>query len=219
MVIAAPIIMAYLLGSIPFGFLVSRVFGVGDIRRHGSGNIGATNVWRVVGRRAAAWTYVGDIGKGAAAVLLARYWSGAFDVTPDIIDPLLVATALAAVTGHMFPVYLRFRGGKGVSTALGGVMVLLPLESLAGLLVFVLVVAFSRYISLGSMAGAVSLGVVVVTEKYLLQRDIAVIYVGLAAVLAVLIVLTHRHNIGRLLSGTENKFSLSSGSGKDQSDV
>jgi len=214
-----PIIIAYLLGGIPFGFIVSRIFGVKDIRSQGSGNIGATNVYRVAGFRAAIWVYLGDVGKGVVAVVVARYFAGHFDLALFSRDALLVVGALAVVLGHVFPVYLGFRGGKGVNTALGAMIILLPLETLAGFVIFIVVVVASRFVSLGSMAGAVSLFVFVVVERYLMAYEIAAIYVYLTFTVALLIVITHRRNIGSLISGTENRFSFSSKSSKEGSHV
>ncbi|PWB72609.1 acyl-phosphate glycerol 3-phosphate acyltransferase [candidate division GN15 bacterium] len=204
----AVFLLAYLLGAIPFGLLVARWFGISDIRSHGSGNIGATNVWRVAGPRAAIWVYILDIGKGVAAVLIAR----AVSQTWLPRDTFLVLTALAAVLGHVFPVYMRFKGGKGVNTGLGVIATLLPLEALICFLIFVIVVALSRYISLGSIVGSISLASLVGIERQLLGRQIAVIYLYLTIALAVLVILTHWKNIGRILQGTESRFSFSGGS-------
>lgn len=219
MVTVAPILIAYLLGAIPFGLIVSRLFGIKDIRSQGSGNIGATNVWRVAGFRAAVWVYVGDVGKGVMAVLLAMFFADSFDIIFFSRDTFLVACALAAVLGHIFPVYLGFKGGKGVNTALGVMITLLPLESIAGFIIFMVVLMASRFVSLGSIAGVVGLFVIVAAEKYLLAREMAAIYVYLAFTVVLLIIVTHRRNISRLLAGTENQFSFSSKSNKEKSHV
>lgn len=216
---ALPIIIAYLLGAIPFGLIVSRLFGVRDLRSRGSGNIGATNVWRVAGFKTAVWVYFGDIGKGVGAVMLGRYFAGHFDIRVLSYDTFLVACALATVLGHIYPVYLGFKGGKGVNTALGTMITLLPLETAAGIIIFIIVVAASRFISLGSMTGAVGFCVIVVVERFLMSREMAAIYVYLAFIVAVLIVITHRENIRRLIAGTEGKFSFSLRSNKDGSGV
>jgi len=214
MLVLVPIFIAYLIGGIPFGLLIPRLVGVADIRRQGSGNIGATNVWRVLGFKAAIWVYLGDIAKGFVAVMIARYFLTQYPSDGLTGDTLLVLCALAAVIGHVFPVYLRFRGGKGVNTALGGVIALLPLEAVISFIVFAVVVAISRYVSLGSMLGALALLVTIVIEKYVMDKPLAVIYVIMAAVVVVLIILTHRQNIVRLLTGTENKFTRSVKSNK-----
>lgn len=210
----AIIIAAYLLGAIPFGLLIAQTFGVRDVRKHGSGNIGATNVWRVAGARAAIWVYLLDIGKGVVAVLLAS------SVNQTIIprDTFLVLAALAAVIGHVFPVYLKFKGGKGVNTALGVLLALLPLEALAGLIVFIVMVAISRFISLGSITAAVSLAAIVLIERVAFGRPVEIIYVLLTMVIAVLVVITHRKNIKRMIEGTEPRFSLASGSSGKRAD-
>ena len=204
----AVLILAYLLGAIPFGLLVARWFGVSDIRTRGSGNIGATNVWRVVGAKAAIWVYICDIGKGVLAVLIAR--SVSQDWLPR--DTFLVLAALAAVLGHVFPVYMRFKGGKGVNTSLGVIATLLPLEALICFVIFVIVVALSRYISLGSIVGTISLASLVGVERELMGKQIAVIYFYLAVAMALLVVTTHWKNIGRILHGAENRFSFSTNS-------
>lgn len=211
----AVFVLAYLLGAIPFGLLVARWFGVSDIRSHGSGNIGATNVWRIAGPRAALWVYALDIGKGVMAVLIARAVSQ--DWLPR--DTFLVLTALAAVIGHVFPVYMRFKGGKGVNTGLGVIATLLPLEALVCFVVFIVVVMLSRYVSLGSIIGSISLASLVGVERQLMGKQIAAIYLYLVVVLALLVISTHWRNIGRILKGTENRFSFSAdtGGGKESS--
>ncbi len=208
--IFATILAAYLIGAIPFALVVCGIFGVGDIRKQGSGNIGATNVWRVAGFKVAVWVFIGDIGKGVVAVLLARYVASAYDVSLMSVDLFVVCCALAAILGHMFPVYLRFKGGKGVNTALGAVVTMLPLEALISLGIFLLVVLAFRYVSLGSITGALTLLVVILIEKFVMHIQVAPVYIYLAAALAVLILVAHRQNIARLAAGTENRFSFSS---------
>jgi len=201
---------AYLLGAIPFGLLIARRYGVSDIRALGSGNIGATNVWRIVGAKAAIWVYILDIGKGVVAVLVAR----AVVQTMIPRDLFLVLAALAAVLGHVFPVYLGFRGGKGVNTALGVILTLLPVEAVVGLAVFIIVVAISRWISLGSILASACLACVVLAERELLGKPISIIFVVFTVLLALMVLFTHRKNITRILNGTENRFSFSSGSSR-----
>ncbi|HUV30098.1 MAG TPA: glycerol-3-phosphate 1-O-acyltransferase PlsY [Acidobacteriota bacterium] len=204
-----PVLAAYLLGAVPFGLIVARVFGVSDLRSRGSGNIGATNVWRVLGPGAAVWVYVLDIGKGIAVVLTARQ----IDQVLLSRDLFLICCAVAAIIGHVFPVYLGFKGGKGVNTALGAMITLLPVEVVICLGLFVLVVLTSRYVSLGSLAAGVALPVVLAVEKTLAGRGMADVYQYAAVLVAILVVVTHRGNIRRLLSGTENRFSFSSREG------
>jgi len=199
-ILAAP--FGYLIGSIPFGLIIARLFGVSDIRKGGSGNIGATNVWRIAGPLPGFIVLLCDVGKGAAAVLLAdSFSSGAISV-----EYLRLASGLAAIIGHIFPIFLRFRGGKGVNTALGVMITLLPIEALIALLVFVLTVAVSRYISLGSMLAAVAFALSIVAERALELSATHPIYVPISILLAVLIIFTHRGNIRRLLNRTESRF-------------
>lgn len=204
-VVTAVLVAAYLIGGIPFGLLVARAHGVTDIRAHGSGNIGATNVWRTIGPKAALWVYLGDIGKGILAVMIARF------VTQALIpvDYFLVLTALAVVAGHVFSVYLSFRGGKGVNTALGVMISLLPWHALVALAVFIITVAASKYISLGSVVASVSLFLSTLAEKLMIEPHRSVIYTILAAVLMILVTYTHRANLARIRSGTESRFTLS----------
>lgn len=206
-----PIVIAYLLGTIPFGLLVSRLFGVSDIRSHGSGNTGATNVGRVLGYKAAIWVYIGDIAKGLAAVFIARYFFEQYQLSIMLSeDGFLLLCVLAAVLGHIFPIFLGFHGGKGVNTALGGMIALLPLEVLFSLLLFGIVVVVTKYISLGSIVAAMSLFLIVAGEKFVWECDIAMIYVWVTGVIGLLILITHHQNIMRLIAGTENKIMQSS---------
>jgi len=204
--IIIPILLAYLLGAIPFGLLIAKSRGITDIRALGSGNIGATNVWRVAGPKVAIWVYILDISKGIAAIMIAR----AFNQTFMDRDIFLVLCALSAVLGHIFPVYLAFRGGKGVNTALGVLFALVPAQALVALTVFIVIVALTHYISLGSLLGGICLVVTLLIQKFIFAMPIASVYIYLSIALALLIVYTHRENIVRLASGTESRFSLSS---------
>ena len=215
---AIPVLIAYLVGAIPFALIITRLAGVGDIRKIGSGNLGATNVWRVAGFKIAIWVFIGDIGKGVLAVLIGQYFANNYGWYWISADVTMVLCALAAVIGHIFPIYVGGRGGKGVNTALGAVGTLLPVETFLSLLVFAVVVTLSRYVSLGSMIGALTLLIAVAVEKYMLNIIVADVYFYLVLVLALLIILTHRQNIGRLIAGTENRFSFSSRSKEAGSD-
>jgi acyl phosphate:glycerol-3-phosphate acyltransferase len=185
---AACFLIAYLIGSIPFGVIVTRLAGAGDLRAIGSGNIGATNVLRTGRKGLAIATLLLDVLKGALPVWLAGRYG------PD----MAIVAGLGAVLGHCFPVWLKFRGGKGVATALGVMLVLTPLVALLAGLVFIAATAISRYVSLGSMLGAVAACVV----AYLLGHVQAA---ELYLVLTLLIIAKHAGNIRRLCAGTENK--------------
>lgn len=182
---------SYLLGAIPTGIVISRLMGKGDPRKSGSGNIGATNVGRTAGKLAGVLTLLGDVLKGGVPVFLAaRYY-------PESLFVSLVG--LAAFMGHLFPVYLGFKGGKGVATGLGVMAVICPLAILLSAAVFAVVAAAKRYVSLASMLAAAALPVFF--SFFPKGRD----YVGMAVVVAVLVILKHKDNIKRLVAGTENR--------------
>ncbi len=197
--------VAYLIGAVPFGLLIARLYGVKDIRKVGSGNTGATNVYRTAGSRAAVWVFLLDIGKGIVAVLLARQLSPNW--WPQ--DVFLTVVVMAAVVGHIFPVYLRFKGGKGVNTALGGLVMVMPVEILICVAVFLIMTVLFRYISLGSISAAVALPTALLVERYFLNQEVTDVYLVFGIVLALLVILTHIKNIGRLIAGTENRFCFS----------
>jgi glycerol-3-phosphate acyltransferase PlsY len=194
---------AYLLGSIPFGYLIVRVSGRGDVRRHGSGNIGATNVARVSGTLSGLLTLALDAAKGYLAVRLAA-------ATTDGNIRWMMMAALLALIGHLFPVWLGFRGGRGVATG-GGVFLPVCWQAVVGAaVVWLIVVAFWRYVSLGSLAAAASLPLLM----YLLyapgHAPPVMVSAGTSAAM-VLVIWRHRANIARLLDGSEPRFTLSSG--------
>ncbi len=192
----AALAAAYLLGAIPFGYLLVRWKTGRDVRSMGSGNIGATNVLRTTGRAAGLVTLLLDIGKGYAAVWLAGRLTGA---SPTV----MAAAALAVMAGHAFPVFLRFRGGKAVASYLGAFLCLAPLPVLAALLVFMIVVWRTRYISMGSMVASGTFPL----AAWLIAHPPWVV-VGAAAAAGVFIIWRHKENIQRLRAGTENVFSL-----------
>lgn len=196
------VIAAYLLGSIPFGFLIVKVSGMGDVRAQGSGGTGATNVTRRAGKRAGVLTLALDALKGAAAVWLARGL-----LAPELgVSWWVAAAAIAAVVGHIFPVWLRFRGGKGVAPGLGVFLSLSPLAVLCALAFFVAVVWRTRYVSLGSITAAALVPPFVWLLSLFVDSpaDPAPV-LTVALVGGALIIYKHRDNIGRLLRGTENR--------------
>lgn len=185
------LVVAYLLGSIPFGYLIVRRKIGADIRQTGSGGTGATNVSRRVGKAAGVLTLLLDAAKGFAAVLIAKAAGGG--------DWLIAAAALAALVGHIFPVWLGFRGGKGVATGVGIFLVLAPLAVVCASVIFVAIVAITRYVSLGSIIAAVLIPVFV-----WFQRGSQPVLLA-AIVAAALIVFAHRGNLKRLASRTESR--------------
>jgi glycerol-3-phosphate acyltransferase PlsY len=194
------LIIAYLLGSLPFGLILAKLFGGRDVRKAGSGNIGATNVLRVVGPLAGILTLLLDAAKGWSAVSLAGR------VTHEQTTVMVLAGFLAMI-GHCFPVWLGFRGGKGVATAAGVFLALCPSAFLAALVLFIVVVSFWRYVSLASLAAAAALPLLV----YLLWAPRfappETVTLGSLAI-AALVIVQHRGNIIRLARGEEPKFSF-----------
>ncbi len=193
-------VLAYLLGSIPFGYVIGRLRGGTDIRAAGSGNIGAANVTRVLGPAAGVTTLLLDAAKGYVAVWLAAHFTG------ESITWMVVA-ALLAIAGHLYPVWLGFRGGRGVATGVGVFLTICWPAVVAALVIWILVVWFWRYISLGSIVATAALPLLM----YLLYAPghapprVASIGTALAAVL---ILLKHRPNLERLIAGTEPRFTL-----------
>jgi acyl phosphate:glycerol-3-phosphate acyltransferase len=195
------LLAAYFLGSIPFGLLLAKLFGNADVRKAGSGNIGAANVARVAGPLAGILTLALDTAKGAAAVLLAARFA-------HESAAWMMLAALAALVGHCFSVWLKFKGGKGVATALGVFLALCPPAALAALLLFALVAACWRYVSLGSISAAAAMPLLM----YFLWAPhhgppLVISFGTLAATL--LVVYQHRANIQRLVRGEEPKFTVS----------
>ncbi|MDR3721507.1 MAG: glycerol-3-phosphate 1-O-acyltransferase PlsY [Candidatus Acidoferrales bacterium] len=192
--------VAYLLGSIPFGLLVVKARGGPDIRSTGSGNIGAANVARTAGALAGVLTLVLDAGKGYLAVWLAGRWTGGN-------FHWMMAAAVAAVVGHMFPVWLRFKGGKGVATGLGVFLPICWQAVAAATVLWLLVVAFWRYSSLGSIAAAAAMPVLV--YLYYSPHRAPATYISLSTILISLLVLVkHRGNMERLIAGKESRLGL-----------
>ncbi len=199
---ASLVLFAYFLGSVPFGLLIAQIFDGGvNLREAGSGNIGATNVARVVGKAAGALTLLLDAGKGMVALALASA------ILEGRIDMWLALVGAAAFLGHVFSIYLHFKGGKGVATALGVILFLSPVTAFLLAIVFALVLYFTRYVSLGSLCAALALPVfsaVLATSRH---------YVTLSLLIAFTVVYTHRQNIARLWEGTESKFGARKGPG------
>ena len=187
------LIIIYLIASIPTGVVLSRLMGSEDIREKGSGNIGATNVYRVAGKLAGILTLVGDTLKGFLPLLAYKSWLAP---TPAQLG---VASAVAII-GHCYPVYLRFKGGKGVATALGIFLVLSPQVVLGALIVFVLAVSTTRYISLGSVLAAMSAPLLILMLSHPQPIFLSTLFI------AMLVIWRHRANIRRLLDGTESRF-------------
>lgn len=232
---AAVIVVAYLLGSIPFGYLIVRATQGADVRETGSGGTGATNVSRRAGKAAGVITLVLDALKGAAAVAIAKLILGlpifgggghigpplqalggsnlgghvliGHTGSPEDVFWWVAAAGIAVIVGHIFPVWLRFRGGKGVATGIGVFLMLAPIAVAFAAVVFVVAVAWTRYVSLGSILSAVAIPVFVLLQDALIwpvESMAPIMSIAIAG--AALIVFAHRENVGRLISGSESKF-------------
>jgi len=199
-------VFGYLLGSIPVGYVLMRLFRHEDVRSVGSGNIGATNVLRSGGTGLGAVTFLLDMLKGCSAVYFGALLG--LLLAPDMrVRNLQAAAALAAVLGHMFPVWLKFKGGKGVATGFGVFLVAAPTSALAAITVFAVVLLLTRYVSLASILGAASFPMF---AWMLVKGDRPPFFITVQFVVALLIIAKHHQNIRRLLSGTESRFGSSS---------
>ena len=191
------ILLSYLVGSVPFGYIIAKVVKGVDIREHGSGNIGATNVARVVGKGAGGVTLVLDILKGLIAVTLIPLLVGGN--RPDLVG---ISCALSVVTGHNWTVFLRFRGGKGVATTAGAFIGLVPIVFLSAFCVWLIVFVISKYVSLSSIIAGISMFLFLIIYKEPISFQL------LGVVVAVTGILRHKENIKRLLAGKETRFKL-----------
>ena len=203
----AAVLVGYLLGSIPVGLLITRWSGKGDVRHYGSGKIGATNVLRTVGKKAGLMSAALDVLKGVLAVVFAGLIVGqSYLVVGNFGLGALVAqvlAALAAVAGHNWSVFLKFRGGRGVATFMGGLIALCPVAAIFGGEIIILGAGLTRFVSLGSIAGTV--GTYAILVPLTIMNGFPVEYLAYALIGTVVIVVMHRDNIKRLLSGRERK--------------
>ncbi len=198
-------LLSYLLGSVSFSILVSRIWKGIDIREHGSKNAGFTNVYRVVGALPAVIVLILDIAKGMVAVLLVTHVASGS--APLGSADLKLMAGFLAIVGHVFPVFAGFRGGKGIATGLGALVSIIPLEVGGALISFALIVAATRYVSLGSLSATSFLLLALIFERYYLKEEVPATLLVMIFCLTVFIFFNHRSNIKRLLAGTENRFS------------
>jgi len=198
------IVLSYLIGSIPTSLITGKILRGIDIREHGSGNAGATNVFRVLGWKPGVFVLLFDGFKGFAAT----YWISqiAFDPNSLPAEIMQIIAGCSAIIGHIWSVFARLRGGKGVGTAAGMLIALYPLAFLFCIVVFVIVVFSTRYVSVGSMSAALTLPLVLALFRYGLYKDIPDALFIFSFFAAGLIIFTHRTNVKRLINGTENKF-------------
>lgn len=203
--LAISIIVSYLIGSIPTSVWVGKVFFGKDIRNFGSGNAGATNTIRVLGYAAGIPVLIFDIFKAWLPVYASIHWLQ-WNATGDQLVYFQIIIGLSAVLGHIYPIYIGFRGGKGVATLAGTALALFPLAFLSSLITFIVVIALTKYVSLGSMAAAFVFPIFLIFVFN--HHSTPLIILGLFA--SLFLVFTHRKNIKKLLNGTENKFGVRS---------
>jgi len=199
--------IAYLLGSLPFSIWIGKWFHQIDVREHGSGNAGTTNVLRVLGFKAALPVLILDIAKGFMAVRLINFLESSPDYESSTFIGMKIALGLMAVLGHIYPIFAGFRGGKGVATIFGVVLAMHWGGGIAGLLVFVALVWWKKYVSLGSIMGAIAFSIFAIGGellKYGSDEGRIALFI-FATIVPLLLIITHRKNILRLLNGTENK--------------
>lgn len=194
---------SYLLGSIPFGYIIAKKFKGVDIRNHGSGNTGATNVFRVLGSKAGLATAIGDVGKGIVAIIIARVLINqtTWGMTEETVN---LITAILVIGGHNWPVFLKFNGGKGVATTAGVFLALFPYLFPILVLVWLPIVFLTKYVSLASMAAGIAIPILMI----LFNEPLPYLFFGIIA--AIFVLYRHRSNIKRLLKGEENKINFPS---------
>jgi glycerol-3-phosphate acyltransferase PlsY len=197
------VVTSYLVGSIPTSIIASKLLRGIDIREHGSGNAGATNVFRVLGWRVGTVVLLVDIAKGLIPTIL-FYKIGLQGVEWPIIN-LKIVSGLSAVFGHIWTIFGGFKGGKGVGTGAGMLMGLTPIAVLIGLIIFILIVSITRYVSLGSILASISIPITVFLQYFQNRESSSVTLLILSLIIPILIIFTHRSNIQRLLGGKENR--------------
>lgn len=203
--IVLSLFVAYLIGSFPTALIAGKLIKKIDIREHGSGNAGATNVFRVLGWKSGLVVLFIDMFKGFASV----WWIPELAVvSPEKYIFIQILAGMAAIAGHIWTIFAKFRGGKGVGTAAGVFLGLQPGPVMICLIVFIGVVYKTRYVSLGSMIAAFLLPIILIVQKFFLEIEIQIPMIILSILLAILIIVTHRANINRLIQGTESEFSF-----------
>src|SRR5215470_90089 len=202
--LASVVIGSYLLGSIPFGYLAGRIAGV-DIRNCGSGNVGATNVLRTLGKIYGYLVFAADFLKGCAAVKFSMLIATYVQSTWISSETFGIAAAISSVLGHSFPIWLHFRGGKGVATSAGALLGLAPVAALIGVAIWILTFSLTRYVSVASIAAAASLPLIILISTWRSQNTGKLLFYS-SVCLAAVVIWRHRSNLSRLIHGTEPRF-------------
>ena len=204
----ATIVFSYLVGSFPTSIIVGKIFKGIDIREHGSGNAGATNVLRVMGWKLGVAVLLIDVGKGIVATLFVAQLAFGHTALSDSV--IQIITGSCAVVGHIYTIFAGFRGGKGVGTAAGMIFSLYPIPAIFCALIFFITVATTRFVSLGSITAAALLPIILLISKYLFHVTVETSLLFFAVFIVSLIIFAHRGNIKKLLNGTENRFGRTS---------
>ena len=200
------VLISYLAGSIPTAIIYGKLTRGIDIRQHGSGNAGATNVFRVLGWKAGVLVLLIDMAKGLVATLwIYKIGTGSFIGDPELLK---ILAGLSAVFGHIWTVFAGFKGGKGVGTGAGMIIGLVPGAVLVAVVVFVLVVAITRWVSLGSILASLTIPIFLIIKRFVLTLPVSNTLLIFGLLIPALIIFTHRSNIKRLLNGTENKLAF-----------
>ncbi|HTV13358.1 MAG TPA: glycerol-3-phosphate 1-O-acyltransferase PlsY [Acidobacteriaceae bacterium] len=200
---AVAAVAAYLFGSVPFGYLLVRIFKKEDIREKGSGNIGATNVIRSGSKGLGAVTFLLDVLKGYFAVIVCGWIAARMEASPQDRMNIVALAALCAILGHIYTIWLGFKGGKGVATAFGVFLALAPWAALAALGVFIGIFAFSRYVSLGSILAAIAFPIFAIVMPH---PSRTAWFTAVLFLVPLIVIAKHHQNIARLISGTEYRF-------------
>jgi len=202
LIIIAFLLTAYLIGAIPTAVWVGKSFYGIDVRQHGSGNAGATNTFRVLGKKPGAFVMLADILKGWVATSLVSFLVTLEVISPEKLILFKIIMGILAVIGHIFPVYVGFKGGKGVATLMGMVLAIQPVAALICLGIFMVVLLVSKYVSLGSMMAAVAFPLLLLLPRFHPDEPLLIVF---GFILSLLVILTHKKNINRLIQGQESK--------------
>jgi len=201
---AAVVVGSYLLGSTPFGYLAGRIAGI-DIRRFGSGNVGATNVIRTLGKGYGYPVFAADFLKGFGAVTMSSLIAARLHPDWNLSEMFGIVAAISSVLGHSFPVWLHFKGGKGVATSAGAVFGLAPVPALVGVAIWIITFLLTRYVSVASIAAAAALPLIILITTWLSQTGGKPLFYS-SVCLAAVVIWRHRSNLSRLIRGTEPRF-------------
>ena len=199
-------IVVYLFGAVPWGFIIGKIKGI-DIRKNGSGNIGATNITRTLGKPWGIFCFVLDFLKGLIPVLCTKtFIASMLNIPNNLLGITIIIVVLTTIMGHIFPIYLKFKGGKGVATGTGALIAITPFAIICGLIIWVIIFKISRYVSIASIIAAISVAVLTIFFSAMGFYRVPISLQYFVVLLAIFAIYKHTSNIKRLLNGTENRF-------------